>query len=195
MPRSHLFEVDGINPPRKISKLSLRYRRSIAALRKDNMPPCITRLPSGRATVGQNHPAAAAATAAAAAAAAARVEAAADKINGGKFSAPTSRDSPSRDAKMLTNEKISKIYHHNPCAAVAVLEAPDDAQATAGVTVDFTEAAIDVTAVFDGVVPAKIPLFVALPPLWNAWWCGACTALHFVGDGGELIGSGKEPRS
>jgi hypothetical protein len=28
----------------------------------------------------------------------------------------------------------------------------------------------------------------ALPPLWNAWWCGACTALHFVGDGGELIG-------
>ena len=182
MPRSHLFEVDGINPPRKISKLSLRYRRSIAALRKDNMPRSITRPPSGRATVGQNHPAAVAA--AAAAAAASRVEAAA-----GKFSAPTSRDSPSRDAKTLVNKKISEIYHHNPCAAIAVLEARDNTQATAGVTVDFTEAATDVTAVFDAVVPAKIPLVAALrPPLWNAWWCGACTALHFVGDSGELIG-------
>ena len=132
MPRSHLFEVDGINPPRKISKLSLRYRCSIATLRKDNMPWSITRSPSGRATVGQNHPAAVAVATAAAAAAAARVEAVA-----GKFSAPTSRDSPSRDAKTLANEKISEIYHHNPRAAVAVLEAPDDAQATAGVTVDF----------------------------------------------------------
>ena len=87
----------------------------------------------------------------------------------------------------MANKKISEICHHNPRAAVAV-EAPDDAQATAGVTVDFTEAATDVTAVFDAVIPAKIPLVAALPPLWNAWWCGACTALHFVGDGGELIG-------
>ena len=181
MQRSHLLEVDGVNPPRKISKLSLRYRRSIAALRKDNMPPRVTRPPSGRATVSQNHPAATAAVAAA------HVEAAADKINGGKFSAPTSRDSPSRAAKTLANEKMSEICHHNPCAAVAV-EAPDDAQATAGVTVDFTGAATDVTVLLDAVVPAEIPLVAALPPLWNAWWCGACTALHFVGDGGELIG-------
>jgi len=101
MPRSHLFEVDGVNPPRKISKLSLRYRRSIAALRKDNMPPHVARLPSGRAIVSQAHPAATAA----AAAAAACVEAAADIINGGNFSAPTSRDSPSRAAKTLANEK------------------------------------------------------------------------------------------
>ena len=83
MPRAQLFEVDGINPPRRISKLSLRYRRSIAALKKDNMPP--RRLPSGgRATVNQNHPASTAA-----AAAAARVVAV-GKINGGKLSAPAS---------------------------------------------------------------------------------------------------------
>jgi hypothetical protein len=180
MPRAQLFEVDGLNPPpQRISKLSLRYRRSIAAIKKDNMPPRVARLPSGRATVNQNHPAATAA-------AAARVVAA-GKINGGKISAPTSRDSPSRAAKTLENEKISEICHHNPRTAVAV-EAPDDAQATTGVTVDFTAVAATGVTVLDAVVPAEIPLVAALPPLWNAWWCGACTALHFVGDGGELRG-------
>ena len=83
------------------------------------MPP--RRPPTGRALVNQNHPAATAAAAA--------------KINGGIVSAPTSRESPSRAAKTLANEKISEICHHNPRAAVAV-EAPDDAPATAGVTVD-----------------------------------------------------------
>jgi len=87
----------------------------------------------------------------------------------------------------LAKKKISEICHHNPRAAIAV-EAPDDAQATAGVTVDFTEAATDVTVLLDTVVPAEIPLVAALPPLWNAWWCGACTVLPFVGDGGELVG-------
>ena len=101
MPWAQLFEVDVLNPPRRISKLSLRYRRSIAAVKKDNMPPCVARLPSGRATVNQNHPAATAA------AAAARVVAA-GKINGGKISAPTSRDSPLRAAKTLANEKIDR---------------------------------------------------------------------------------------
>ena len=173
-----MFEVDGVDPPRLISKLSsLRYR----ALRKGKMPLRVARPPSGRAVVSQTHPAATAA------AAAARVEAAADKINGGNFSAPTSRDSPSRATKTLANEKISEICHHNPRTAVAV-EAPDDAQATAGVTVDFTAVAATGVTVLDAVVPAEIPLVAALPPLWNAWWCGACTALHFVGDGGELIG-------
>jgi hypothetical protein len=185
MPRAQLFKVDGVNPPRRISKLSLRYRRSIAAVEKDNMPPRVTRPPRGRATVNQNHPAATAATAATAAAAACVV--AAGKINGGEISAPTSRDSPSRYAKTLANEKISEICHHNPRTAVAV-EAPDDAQATAGVTVDFTAVAATGITVLDAVVPAEIPLVVALPPLWNTWWCGACTAPHFVGDGGELIG-------
>jgi len=151
--------VDGVNPPRRISKLSLRYRRSIAAINKDNMPPCVARPPSGRATVNQN-------LSAATAAAAARVVSAAGKINGGKISAPTSRDSPSRLAKTLANEKISEKSHHNPRTAVAV-EVPDDAQATAGVTVDFTDvAATNVTVLLDVVVPAEIPLVAALPPLW-----------------------------
>ena len=181
MPRAQLFEVDGINPPRRISKLSLRYRRSIAALKKDNMPP--RRPPSGRATVNQNHPAATAA-------AAARVVAAGE-INGVNFSAPATRESPSRHSKTVANEKISEMCHHNPRAAIAV-EAPDDAQATAGVTVDYTDVGatgVTVLELVEAVVPAEIPLLVAaLPPLWNAWWCGACTALYFVGDGGELIG-------
>ena len=132
--------------------------------------------PSGRATVNQNHPAATAA------AAAARVVVA-RKINGGKISAPTSHDSPLRTAKTLANKSISEICHHNPRTAIAV-EAPDNAHATAGVTVDFTAVAATGVTVLDAVVPAEIP-----PPLWNTWWCGACIALHFVGDGGELRGS------
>jgi len=92
-----------------------------------------------------------------------------------------------RAAKTLTNEKISEICHHNPRTAI-VVEAPDDAQATAGVTVDFTAVAATGVTVLDAVVPAEIPLVVALPPLWNTWWCGACFALHFIGDGGELRG-------
>ncbi len=58
MPRAQLFEVDGLNPPQRISKLSSRYRRSIAAVKKDNIPQRVARLPSGRATVNQNHTAA-----------------------------------------------------------------------------------------------------------------------------------------
>jgi len=88
------------------------------------MPPRVARLPSGRATVNQNHPAYTAA------AAAARVVAA-GKIDGGKISAPTSHDSPLRAAKTFGDEKISEICHHNPRTAIAV-EAPGDAQATAG---------------------------------------------------------------
>ena len=65
------------------------------------MPPRVARLPSGRATVNQNHPAATAA-------AAATLVVAAGKINGGKISAPTSRDSPLRAAKTLANEKIDR---------------------------------------------------------------------------------------
>ena len=113
MPRAQLFEVDGLNPPQRISKLSLRYHRSIAAVKKDNKPPRVARLPSGWATVNQNHPSATAA------AATARVVAA-GKINGGKISAPTSRDSPLRATKTLANEKISKICHHNPRTAFTV---------------------------------------------------------------------------
>ena len=177
MPRAQLFEVDGINPPRRISKLSSRYRRSIAALKKDNnMPP--RRPPTGRALVNQNHPAATAAAAAAAAAA---------KINGGILSAPTtSRESPSRAAKTLANEKISEICHHNPRAAVAV-EAPDDAPATAGVTVDFTAAVADAGVTFLDAPADELPLVAALQH------CGTRGGVEhvppqFVGDGGDLIG-------
>ncbi len=101
--------------------------------------------------------------------------------------APTSRDSPSRAAKTLANKKISEICHHNPRTAIAV-EAPNDAQATAGVMVDFTAVAATGITVLDAVIPAEIPLVAALPPLWSVWCCGACIALHFVGDWGDLRG-------
>ncbi len=77
MPRAQLFEVDGLNPPRRISKLSLSYHRSIAVVEKDNMPPRAASLPSCRATVNQKHPAATTA-------AAANRVVAAGKISGGK---------------------------------------------------------------------------------------------------------------
>ena len=78
---------------------------------------------------------------------------------------------------------VSEICHHSTIA----VEAPADAQATAGVMVDLPAVAATGVTALDAVVPAEIPLVASLPPLWNAWWCGACTALHFVGDGGELI--------
>ena len=106
MPRAQLFEVDGLNPPRRISKLSLRYRRSIAAVKKDNMPPRVARPPSGWATVNQNHPAATAAAAA--------TVVAVGKINGGEISALTSRGSPSHTAKTLANKKIVKFVIITP---------------------------------------------------------------------------------
>jgi hypothetical protein len=157
MPRAQLFEMDGLNPPQRISKLSLRYCHSIAAVKKDNMPLRVARLPSGQATVNQNHPAASAA-------ATATQVVATGNINGGRISAPTSRDSPLRAAKTLANKKISEICNHNPRTAIAV-EALDNAQATAGVTVDFTAVAATGVTVLDAVVPAKIPLGAALPPL------------------------------
>ena len=139
------------------------------------MPPRVTKPRGGRAIVSQTHPAATAA-------AAARVEAAAHKINGGKVSTPTCRDSPLRAAKTVAEKKISEMCHHNTRVAFAEVT-PDDAEATPGVLVEFADAVAGAT-----VLPPGNPIPPALPPLWNAWWCGACTALHFVGDGGELIG-------
>ena len=144
------------------------------------MPPRVIKQRGGRAVVSQTHPAA---TAAAAAAAAARVGASAEKINGGKVSAST-RDSPLRAAKTLAQEKISEMCHHTPRAAVAE-EAPDDAEDTPGVSIDLAAA---VAGAAKSPPPAVLNSPPALPPLWNAWWCGDCTVLHFVGDGGELEG-------
>ncbi len=78
------------------------------------MPPRVTKRRGGRAIVSQTHPAATAATAAASAA---RVEAAAHKINGGKVSTPTCRDSPLRAAKTVAEKRLVKcviITHASP---------------------------------------------------------------------------------
>ena len=74
------------------------------------MPPRVTKPRGGRAIVSQTHPAATAA-------AAARVEAAAHKINGGKVSTPTCRDSPLRAAKTVAEKRLVKcviITHASP---------------------------------------------------------------------------------
>jgi hypothetical protein len=68
---------------------------------------------------------------------------------------------------------------------VVAEEAPNDAEERPGVSIDFADAVAGATA-----LPPSSCL--AHPPLWNAWWCEACTVLHFVGDGGELIGSCHE---
>ena len=107
-------------------------------LKKDNMQT--RRKPSGKTAVNQNHPTAST-----------------------KLSTPATRESPSRRTKTVANKKNSVMCHHNPRTAIAV-EAPDNAQATAGVTVDSTGIKL-----VEAVVPTEIPLLVpALPPLWNA---------------------------
>ena len=113
---------------------------------------------SSTATVGKNHPAAAAAR---------------------HRRPPLQRDgttpcrtSPSRKAKTLANAKIDDCFP-SPRPPVAT-EAPHNAELTPGVTV--------------GNVAPELPNNPIPPPLWNAWWCQTCTSLHLVGDGGALIG-------
>ena len=43
--------------------------------------------------------------------------------------------------------------------------------------------------VIDDECPQDLPARkLNLPPLWNAWYSTCCQVLHFVGDGGALVG-------
>lgn len=72
------------------------------------------------------------------------------------------RMSPERGAKTVA---LSKLNTHTPNAAVGIN--------------GHINSALDSNEV--GATPS-------LPPLWNAWWCGSCRRLNYVGDGGELTG-------
>ena len=130
--------------------------------------------------------------------------AATKKAAGGREAiAVSTRESPPRASETADIARIQAEAYaqmHAPVASVA----PDSAETTPGVAV-----------LVDGGVarklypPACAPprndspgrksppveageglgLAPSFPPLWNAWWCGGCRALHFVGDGGELRGA------
>ena len=81
--------------------------------------------------------------------------------------APT-RASPVRAAKSVASDKIAAQL--SPVARVPV-EVSHIVQRTAEVsTEDLSVRKLDV------------------PPLWNAWYSTCCHVLHFVGDGGGLVG-------
>ena len=69
--------------------------------------------------------------------------------------------SPPRAAKSQANERIIELCYRNPRTPVASEDHSD------------------------GSPTASVPF----PPTCNAWWCGGCRAMHFVGDGGDLEGA------
>ncbi len=189
-PTYHLFEVDtsGAVPPRRVSKLSRRNNRQSV------MPPkSVGRRGGGRSViVAATHPANVAASAARKAA------------GGGDGLAVSTRESPPRASKTAAIARIQAeayAHTHAPVASVA----PDSAETTPGVTVLVDGGVgrqIDPLArdppIDDDSPVGESPLVEAgeglglaptFPPLWNAWWCGSCRALHYVGDGGDLEGA------
>lgn len=72
------------------------------------------------------------------------------------------RMSPERGAKTVA---LSKLITHPPDAAVGIN--------------GHINSAVD---------SAEVGATPSLPPLWNAWWCGSCYRVNYVGDGGLLTG-------
>lgn len=72
-----------------------------------------------------------------------------------------------------------KVAGGDGAVAVSTRQSPQRASRSTGLV-----KAVEAGGVLGLVVPS-------LPPLWNAWWCGSCRALHPVGDGGELTGECK----
>jgi hypothetical protein len=186
-PTSHLFEVDttGVVPPRRDSKLS---RRIICCYK---MPPNFRRGGAGGRSivVGATHPATIA------------TAAAKNKDAGGGSAldvappqAPTRQTPPRVSNTAIARMRVDAIAMMH---AATALVAPDWAEPTPGVSV-----VIDGVGRQSGSPPSSPPsaggagplgsnappIETTLPPLWNAWWCGGCRALHFVGDGGALRG-------
>ena len=87
---------------------------------------------------------------------------------------------------------------HVPVASVA----PNTAATTPGVTVAFDYSQHHCNDPSAGDLPhddiqggethveEEVGVWLApLPPLWNAWWCGGCCTLHYVDNGGDLLGA------
>lgn len=130
--------------------------------------------------------------------------AAAKKAAGGRGNAiaVSTRESPPRASKIAAIAQIQAeayAHRHAPIAsvapdsantmpgAVAVQEARrDDPPACASPCGDSPGGEWPLVEAGEG-FEHQVPSFP--PPLWNAWWCGGCRALHFVGDGGGLRGA------
>ena len=123
----------------------------------------------------------------------------AKKAAGGRGNAiaVSTRESPPRASKIAAIAQIQAeayAHRHAPIAsvapdsantmpgAVAVLMARrDDPPACASPCGDSPGGEWPLVEAGEGF--GQVPSF---PPLWNAWWCGGCRSLHYVGDGGEL---------
>ena len=125
---------------------------------------------------------------------------------GGNAIAISTRESPPRASKAAAIARIHADPYAKLRAPIASV-APDSTETTPGVmaTIIFGRVAPQ-----QDVAPACAPprdgspvedslsvevgeglglLPSSFPPLWNAWWCGGCRSLHFVGHGGELKGA------
>ena len=86
----------------------------------------------------------------------------------GEVAAARTRESPMRGAKSVASKRIAAQLSPIVQVPVAVsVIVPHDAK----------ESPMD--------LPARK---LNLPPLWNAWYSTCCQVLHFVGDGGALVG-------
>ena len=87
----------------------------------------------------------------------------------GEVAAAPTRESPMRGAKSLASERIATQL--SPVARVPV--------------------AVSVIAPRGDEESPKDQAAITpkLPPLWNAWYSTCCQVLHFVGDGGALVGN------
>ena len=116
--------------------------------------------------------------------------AAAKKAAGGRGNAiaVSTRESPPRASKIAAVAQIQAeayAHRHAPIASVAPeMARRDDPPACASPCGDSPGGKSPLVEAGEGF--GQVPSF---PPLWNAWWCGGCRALHFVGDGGELRGA------
>jgi hypothetical protein len=78
-----------------------------------------------------------------------------------------------------------KMISHERTPVVSVVH--NAAETTPGVTVAF---ACDERHSGETRIDEETGVRLApLPPFLNAWWCGGCRALHYVGDGGDLLGA------
>ena len=102
---------------------------------------------------------------------------------------------------MLANKKIhDQVISHERIPMASIVH--NAAETTPGVTVDLdcdehpSNSPSSGNVTHDDIqggethIEEEIGVPVAsLPPLWNGWWCGGCRALHYVGDGGDLLGA------
>ena len=146
------------------------------------MPPKVVRARGGHrgsVAVGPTHPA--------------KVAEAKKNAAGGGDDAVTHRTSPPRGAKNVANAKIAAQL--SPAVRIPVASiASAVEETTPGVTAAPLDDSLERSpkraknasaGAVDSSPGGGIPV---VPPLWNAWYSNCCRILHYVGDGGALLG-------